>query len=183
MEQTTVIKRVVTIAVWVACLAVLVPVAIGVVSTSRGLRVVARQQETIRTKVDHVALRRECRILIKNRHRCKLDEDGFLVKLWEPTSPSLFPSLNPSLDPKSIRIPADVVGQADVLPMMRSLNPQYVIVKDDRVVIDWGGGHGHWGLCVFAADIRDDTAKEELGLRSWDVAEKLIDGVWYYVRP
>jgi hypothetical protein len=46
----------------------------------------------------------------------------------------------------------DDLPDADVPPFVRELDPptapRVLIVPDSHVMLDWGGGWGHWGLAV-----------------------------------
>ena len=111
------------------------------------------REHRILHRVDHSALVVACREMMRNRHTYK-------------SFSSMSPEGMSNIDLDDRNVPAIVSG----------LWPSYVIVADDVMTIEMGGGHGHCGLVAFAQG--NDTTNRIPG---WGrTNRKLIEGLWYY---
>ena len=63
------------------------------------------------------------------------------------------------------------------VPMIiRCLRPSYIVVSDDVMTIEMGGGFGHYGVVAFVQG-NDATNR----IPGWGQKKrKLIEGLWYY---
>ena len=115
-----------------------------------------RHHTVLREAIDHAALRTNARSLLRDRARYQLDDLGHLDIQAQP---------------------AELIVH---LSWIQALEPQYVRVEPDRVYLDWGGGFGHWGLCVFAEEVARSAQESAFEYDDIRRVEHIIDGVWFY---
>ncbi len=113
-----------------------------------------KQLDRFRTQIDHVAVLAACRSVMRRRLEYPRDPK------WHGGEPT---KQNVSLiNPADEHLPA----------ALREIGATSLIVQDDMMIIEMGGGGRHYGMIAYAANI-DDSANNRIN-------EKLIDGLWLY---
>jgi hypothetical protein len=137
----------------IGCLIAAMAVAAGVLYLFSPLFFTLNRMHRIQHRVDHTALMAACQEMMRNRPTYK-------TKTFES------PPKESHIDLNDRGVPA----------VIRRLTPSSVVVSDDVMTIEMGGGFGHYGVVAFAHG--NDTADRIPG---WGQKKrKLIEGLWFY---
>lgn len=120
-------------------------------ATTPDLAQIAKRQQILLYETDWAELLAGCRKVMREASEGKWEYKQYVVGTRRP-------------DPDSGRFP----------PVLLRLNPTYIWIEENTIVVEMLGGMGHFGVQAYKENFQSPLADIPLG------DKELIPGLWYY---